>query len=335
MVEKNQKLQLLEELYKNSRIRANNLGSKINLSRQTISKIRNNYWKNEVIHSATILFNPYVLNLQYFFMEIKTNPAEPELLKYLKTINEVISVDGIIGDYALIVKLEVRTKKEFAQILDKIDSEMTETYFQSYRIIDIIDVFKLGGVIIETENAEVKIQDEKKWKLLNLLKKNNNIKKWPERRENEFFTKEELNYLDSINISREYDRFISEHAIKCSTITLKPTMADFKMKFIMRIKPQKIGLYNLVANQMKKEPNIIELFRTGEDFGLLAIIRTKNLDDFKEFIYSMYEKYEIIDTHTTVVVDEHIPTMYPPTLNVAKELCGIEIDDTGDMEEEF
>ena len=93
------------------------------------------------------------------------------------------------------------------------------------------------------------------------------------------------------------------------------------MKFYMRIKPQNIGSYNYLARKLVYEPNVIDLYRTGEDFGLFAVIRAKNLFEFKNFIYHLYSGFKILDTFTTVVVDEHFPAIFPPTLNVANKLC--------------
>ena len=93
------------------------------------------------------------------------------------------------------------------------------------------------------------------------------------------------------------------------------------MKLYMRIKPQNIGSYNDLARKLIYEPNVIDLYRTGEDFGLFAVIRAKNLFDFQKFIYHLYTDFKILDTFTTVVIDEHFPAIFPPTLNIAKFIC--------------
>ena len=320
------KMRLLEELYSNSRVKMSNLCDDFNLSRQSISKMRKKLWETRIISSPAIILNQRMLNMENYFMEIKTNPAEPEVLSKLKKIPEVTSVDGIIGNHALIVKFEVRSKHRFAEILNELDKQIARTSFQSYRIIETIEIFKVGGFIFDSKDSDYAI-NEKKWDILNLLKKNYNLKRWPERIENEFFSSEEYEKFSKINLSRELDGFLKEKIIKGFTISFHHSSSsmqlfdDFQTKFYMRIKPQNIGSYNNLAKKLVYEPNVIDLYRTGEDFGLFAVIRAKNLYEFKNFIYHLYSDYKILDTFTTVVVDEHFSAIFPPTLKVAKKIC--------------
>jgi DNA-binding Lrp family transcriptional regulator len=326
MLDKTQKLRILEQLYQDARIHAIELQSNTSISRQTISRLRKTFWDNYIIQSAPAVLNAHVLNLQYFFMEIKTNPAEPELLSRLKQIPGLISIDGVIGEYALIVKFELPTKTAFADILNQIDQSVAQSLFQSYRIIETIDVFKIGGIIINRQ-FEQKFLDESRWKLLNLLRKNCNPVKWPERTKNEFFSEDDIQLIEKINLSREIERMEREHIIERFTITIDPTIAkipDLHTKFFMRIKPRAIGQYTELAAKLQYHPNIIELYRTGEDAGLLAIVRTEGLKGFKSFINELYSQYPVLDSYTTVVIDEHMATIFPPTLRSSRKECGLE-----------
>ncbi|MHA1795050.1 MAG: Lrp/AsnC family transcriptional regulator, partial [Promethearchaeota archaeon] len=120
MVTLEQKMQFLEMLFLNSRAHINELAQKLGLSRQTISKFLKQLWQTGIIHSPTILLDPHVLNLQYSFMEIKTNPSEQNLLDNISQFKEIVNLDGILGDYSLILKIEVQTKRQFAELLNQI-----------------------------------------------------------------------------------------------------------------------------------------------------------------------------------------------------------------------
>ncbi|MHA1746609.1 MAG: Lrp/AsnC family transcriptional regulator, partial [Promethearchaeota archaeon] len=129
---------LLEALYKNSRESATRLSETLSpkISRQTIAKLRKKLLETKIIHHLTVLVNPFKLNLQISFLEVKTNPGEPEILESFSNIPEIESIDGIIGDYALILKIVVATKKRFAEILSEIDQIISlKSQFQAYRII--------------------------------------------------------------------------------------------------------------------------------------------------------------------------------------------------------
>ncbi len=336
MVDNFQKIFLLEQLYKNSRISSSHLEEKMGLSRQSISKIKNFLWNKKIIYKPTFILNPHVLNLQFFFMEIKTNPSEPRILEAISKFEEISAFDGILGDYSLIIKFEVQTKKKFAEILAQIDKNISKSLFSSYRIIECIDIFKVGGFILN-RNHPVKALDEndKKWELLQLLKRNFNLKKWDERENEHFFSTEEKKILEKINLSRTFSNFQEDHIIQNFTIILnnekflqlmslgaKSTKEpDLSTKFYIQIQPKHIGFYTTLAFKLIHEPNIIDLYRTGDEAGLLAVVRTKGLRGLNLFLKKIYNKYEIMNTHTTVVVDEILPTIHPPTIKIADEIC--------------
>ncbi|MHA1519797.1 MAG: Lrp/AsnC family transcriptional regulator [Promethearchaeota archaeon] len=336
MVTVNQKLQLLEKLYANSRIHTNILAKEIDLSRQTISKFLKYLWEKRVIHSPTILLNPHVLNLQYFFMEIKTNPSEQELMDELKKMKEIVTIDGILGDYSLLLKFEVQTKKQFANLLKEIDQNISQTFFSSYRIIECIDIYKTGGFILDTHHPVKPLEEkDKKWELLQLLKRNHNIRRWSVEIMENKFSKEDADRISNINLSREFSYFEEHHMISRYTVTfnlenmltflkkndLSIHEMDYSTKFYLQIKPKRLSDYTELAEQLKCLPQIIDLYRTGSEAGLLAIVRTRGLKEFNSFIQFLYQEYPIRDTNTTVVVEEQIPSIFPPTLRKAEEMC--------------
>ncbi|MHA1675000.1 MAG: Lrp/AsnC ligand binding domain-containing protein [Promethearchaeota archaeon] len=331
-----QKFKLLEKLYLNSRIHTIKLAQDLELSRQTISKFLRQLWEKRIIHSPTILLNPHVLNLQYFFMEIKTNPSEQKLLNELNKMKEIVTIDGILGDYALLLKFEVQTKKQFADLLKEIDQNISETFFSSYRIIECIDIFKIGGFILETDHPVKPLEEkDKKWEILQLLKQNHNIRRWSDEVMENKFSKEDRDRLSTINLSREFSYYDDNKMIAQYTVTydidkmlmfLKETDTsikdtDFGTKFYLQIKPKRLSDYTELATRLKFLPQIIDLYRTGSESGLLAIVRTRGLKEFNSFIQSLYQSYPIRDTLTTVVVEEQIPSIFPPTLEIAEKMC--------------
>ncbi len=313
MIDKEEKIRVLELLYKNSSIKLNDLNNSVGLSRQTISKIKQDLWNRRIIEAPALIINPHTSEIQTFFMEIKTNPSEPKILEEIKKIPEIETIDGVLGDYSLIVRFDVRNKRHFSNILDSIDKNMALSLFRSYKIIETIDTFKLGGFIPNPETPTVKIND-KRWEMIQLLKKNYNLSKWPERAKNEFFSEELLEKITKLNISRELNKLETEGLITAYSIRLKKALPEYSTKFYIRIKPKEISEYSTLCNELKLHPNIIDLFRTGEDFGIMAIVRTAGLEGYKQFIYSLYSSYSILDTHTTVVLDELIPSVFPPTV---------------------
>jgi DNA-binding Lrp family transcriptional regulator len=49
---------------------------------------------------------------------------------------------------------------------------------------------------------------------------------------------------------------------------------------------------------------ISDLYRTGEEYGLLAILRVKGVSEFNSFLVRLYDSADVIDTYTTLVLEE-------------------------------
>ncbi|MBD3351035.1 MAG: hypothetical protein GF364_06075, partial [Candidatus Lokiarchaeota archaeon] len=61
-----------------------------------------------------------------------------------------------------------------------------------------------------------------------------------------------------------------------------------------------------------KQREITELYRTGQEFGLLAVVRTKDIPSYKRFLENIYTTSEIHDTISTLVIDEKLPATFQP-----------------------
>lgn len=90
------------------------------------------------------------------------------------------------------------------------------------------------------------------------------------------------------------------------TVNFHPKKLGFKGKYFLRIKPQNPSHYDELALKLEKVPQITDLFRIGEQYGLFAIVRVKNIEDYAQFMRDLYEE-EIEDTYTNFVLDELIP----------------------------
>jgi Lrp/AsnC family transcriptional regulator for asnA, asnC and gidA len=90
------------------------------------------------------------------------------------------------------------------------------------------------------------------------------------------------------------------------TVNFNPKKAGFTGKYLLRLKPRDPSHYDELALKLEKIPEITDLFRIGEQFGLFAIVRVKNIEDYAQFIKDLYEE-EIEDTYTNFVLDELIP----------------------------
>jgi len=90
------------------------------------------------------------------------------------------------------------------------------------------------------------------------------------------------------------------------TVNFNPKKVGFEGKYLLRIKPKDPSKYDHLALNLEQNKHITDLFRIGEQYGLFAIIRVNNVEDYANFIREMYETEEIEDTFTNFVLDELI-----------------------------
>ena len=60
----------------------------------------------------------------------------------------------------------------------------------------------------------------------------------------------------------------------------------------------------MLARKLEDRIEITDLFRIGEQYGLIAIVRVKKIEVYGNFIKNLYETEDIEDTFTNFVLDE-------------------------------
>jgi len=241
---------------------------------------------------------------------IKTNPKEPHIVEELLKIPQLKLLDGIFGEFSLIALLIFRSQEEYYNVLNIIDRIMANSYFKKYHVIDTIKVFKTNGIelsnaiidpdfkIDELDYLILKILTEEQGnKLISTYEIKNNLKDGYQTESSQPTIYNRIKKLEAAGIILNY------------CVNFNPRKIGFKGKYIVRIKPKDPSKYNQIALKLEKRKEIIDLFRIGENYGLLAIVRVKEIEDFGGFIKDLYESEDegIEDTFTNFVLDERKP----------------------------
>ncbi|ASJ07818.1 transcriptional regulator [Thermococcus siculi] len=99
--------------------------------------------------------------------------------------------------------------------------------------------------------------------------------------------------------------------IKKFTVMLDPDSLGFKILAFILIK-SKAGMYSHVANELKRHPQIVEIYETTGDYDMLVKIRTSGSDELNEFLDTIGEIDGVVATHTMVVLKIHKETTELP-----------------------
>ena len=51
-------------------------------------------------------------------------------------------------------------------------------------------------------------------------------------------------------------------------------------------------------------PEVTDLYRTGEEYGLLACVRVRDAAEFNSLLLRLYGSRDVLDTYTTLVLEE-------------------------------
>ena len=89
--------------------------------------------------------------------------------------------------------------------------------------------------------------------------------------------------------------------------------SDYPLKWYLQLKPKILTKYTEIAEEiLAPQPEIINLYRTGQEFGLFAVVRTKSKEEYRGFIQDLYNTEKFQDSHTIFVLDERLPSTFQP-----------------------
>ncbi|MBY8989141.1 MAG: Lrp/AsnC family transcriptional regulator [Candidatus Lokiarchaeota archaeon] len=279
----------------------------IGLSRQTYQNKLDGMRDQKIITNFTININPNIRpnNLKYVMLEIKTNPKEPDLVKELLEIPQIRMLDGIIGDFSLFALFIFKSPEEYYQILNTIDKIMAKSHFKKYQIIETIKVFKTNGISMKDSAVSFDI-DDVDYKILSILRDGQGAKPISTYEISKIFKEQLKIEISQSTIHNRIKKLEEQGVILNYTINFNPKKIGFKGKYLLRIKPKDPSKYNDLAIKLDIYRNITDLFRIGEQYGLFAIVRVKDIEDYATFIRDLYNSENIEDTYTNFVLDELI-----------------------------
>jgi len=295
----------------NNRFKPNfsRIEKEIGVSRKTLLKALNQLKEKKMISQYTININPNLRpGHRYVFLEIKTNPKEPILVKDLLKILQLRTLDGIFGEFSLFALFILKSEEEYYHVLDSVDHIMASSYFKKYQFFEAIKIFKTNGIRLREYNVDKTIklnendqlilkilQEEQGLELISTYEIRNVLKR--------FYNVE----LSQPTISNKIKTLIGSGVILNYAVNFNARDLGFKGKYVVKIKPKDPSKYDEIARNLERNRYITDLFRIGEQFGLLAIVRVPKIEDYGEFIRDLYNTDDIEDTWTNFVLDELIP----------------------------
>lgn len=300
---------VLEMLERDSRTSLTEIGEKAGLSRFAVKERVKKLFQDSVILGSTIIVDPALVGFKRtVFFEFKTNPHEPWLARLLEKNPSCDLLDGTAGEYSLFGRFRFTDDEHLSRVLKTIDDAMGKSHFKKYRVVNAIRIFKEAGVTFKSETERGNLElDEVDFKILEILLAQTEFAKAPlplstvelsrllHRRGLEISQPAVFNRLQKL----DKKRVILRH-----TVRLNYSRLGLQTKFMVRIKANP-NVYDTVAQGfLASLAEISDLYRTGEEYGLLAILRVRSVLEYNSFLLRLYDSKDILDTYTTLVLEE-------------------------------
>jgi DNA-binding Lrp family transcriptional regulator len=299
---------ILQVLIRDSRVSLTQIGQKTGLSRFAVRNRIDRLYESGAILGPTVIVNPRLVGInRTVFFELKTNPHEPWLAKMLEETSSCDLLDGIAGEFSLVGRFRLSDDEHFGKILKKVDEAMGGSYFKKYRVVNAIKIFKESGAVLQTDRRRPLRIDETDLRILRILLNQADLAKSPLPLSTVKLSKQLRDSGVEISqpaVFNRLSRLEEKGVILQHTVRVDYFKLGLRTKFVTRIKANPT-VYDAVAQDyLAPMPEILDLYRTGEEYGLLATVRLRDVTEYNSFLLRLYDSEDVIDTHTTLVLEE-------------------------------
>lgn len=299
---------ILDILLRDSRTPLTEISRRTGLSRFSVRDRIERLFDAGIIYGSTVVVNPAKVGIcRTVFFEFKTNPHEPWLARMLEEYSSCDLLDGVAGEFSLLARFRLVNDDHFGAILKRVDDAMGKSYFKKYRVINAIRIFKESGVAVRTHRAEFLKIDGVDLKLLGILLNQADFAMSPLPLSTVELSKQLRGSgieISQPTVFNRLSRLESNGVILGYTLKLDYHKLELQAKFIVRIKANPNAYDTTAENHLTSMPQIFDLYRTGEEYGLLATVRVKDVSEYNSFLLKLYDSKDIIDTYTTLVLEE-------------------------------
>ncbi|MFX0173319.1 MAG: Lrp/AsnC ligand binding domain-containing protein [Candidatus Hodarchaeota archaeon] len=272
---------------------AERLGLSSTWLRKHIEKMRS----QGLIKAWTLILNPWSLQQRIFFFLLKTNPNEPRVVAELLDnypSDSLSLLEGITGDFSLIGRFHFPDATSFLHSLEHLYELIGETGFQKYQMIEVINIYKENGLSVPEIKPTLKENELKTLYSIQQLGKSLYLPP------SSYDMAKHLNREQS-SVYRQLKRWKTKNIILGYSIDTSYWQQYYIHTYIQVKAP--LGKYNCVINFCQQDPNVINAYRTNQEYSLLLKTRHLTLSDLNEFLKSLYKYAEVEDTLTRIVLD--------------------------------
>jgi DNA-binding Lrp family transcriptional regulator len=274
------------------------LAERLGKSRNHVAKLVNQLFEKGVLRGYSVVLNPLkILYDRSIFLFVKTNPHENAIVRGLLDLPEIQVLDGISGEFSLLGLYRFRSPSEFSSFLSGLDRLMVVSRFKKYRLVEVLATFKESGFVIPDSKNGYYTLSEFDWKLLGALRQQ--VGRAPYSQTD---VAKRLGVSQPV-VSRSISKLRSESVIIGYTARIDFSAVGLEAKFYLEIRVDPRS-YLSVAKKLCGFDEVWSLYRSGEEYGLMAVIRVRDIKHYNQLLLKIFEMDDIIDTYSSVVFQE-------------------------------
>ncbi|MFX1482761.1 MAG: Lrp/AsnC family transcriptional regulator [Promethearchaeota archaeon] len=295
---------LLEALVQNSRYTPAVIGQLLGKSRNWVSRKIKGLVKSGVIRNYTTIMDPaQVKAARDTILFMKSNPRERDVSRKVLQMEELECLDGVAGDSSLVGFFRFDSQGAFEDLLDRVDSVVASSTAGKYNLVQVLTTYKKNRFRIIPHESNSSHLTPKELNLLRIIRRQHATSENPFPLTQEAIGARMSPPMRQPAVSKAIEKLTLKHAIVGYSIDIDFRYIGLPAKFFVRMKVSP-GSAAETAQKLVEMDEVWDLYRTSEDYTLLATIRTRSIDSFNSFLRTLYQNENILDTQSYVSLEE-------------------------------
>jgi DNA-binding Lrp family transcriptional regulator len=174
---------------------------------------------------------------------------------------------------------------------------------QTYNIIQVLTTYKSHGFVLERLERQSTPLTSKDWELLSVIRRGVASTERPYPLTQDQIGRAMNPPLSQPAVSKAMQRLESRNIIVGYSAHVDFKRAGLPIKFFLEIRPKPGRIAN-AAQVINEMPQVWDLHRVSQDYGLFATVRTESVDAYNSFIRELYTHDEVLDTQSQISLEE-------------------------------
>ncbi len=295
---------LLEILVQNSRYTPAIISKLLGKSRNWVSRTIKGLVKNGIIRSYTTIMDPAQVEIaRDTILFMKSNPREQEVSKKVLQIEELESLDGVAGDFSLIGFFRFDSQGPFEDLLDRVDRVVASSGSGKYNLVQVLTTYKKNRFKIVPRESKGSSLSSSEMEVLRIIRRQKPTSEKPFPLTQEAIGRQLTPPMRQPTVSKILEKLTIKRAIVGYSIDIDFRLIGLPVKFFVRMKVLP-GTASETAQSLVDMDEVWDLYRTSEDYSLLATVRTGSIDSFNNFLRKLYENECVLDSESYISLEE-------------------------------